>query len=87
MEISNWIKTLLVNIAVIVASFERACKISVVIYFISLPFVDWKFYKIFLWVFILIVLQIVVLFKMNYKNIQTEVTEQMDKDLNDKKQV
>jgi len=83
---SNWFKTLIVNLAVLYASFERACRLSVIVYFLSLPFVDWQFYKIFLWIFLLFVLQIIFLFKINYKNIREEVTEQVNQDLGSKEE-
>lgn len=61
------------NIAIISSAIKRACTLSVFVYFISLPFVDWKFYYIYLFSFLYIVIQAIILIKLNYKNIQGEL--------------
>ena len=83
---NNWFKTLILNLSVLYAAFERTCRLSVVIYFLSLPFVDWRFYKIFLWTFLFFVLQIIFLFKINYRNIREEVIEQLNKEPDNKEE-
>lgn len=80
-------KNLIVNIAVLTSSFDRACRISVIVFFIVYfsPFETWSFPKLFTITYALALIQTLIIVAVHKSRLEKELEDMFDKNEEEKK--
>jgi len=78
----KWKVNLIVNFAFLMVVFDRTCKASVIVYFVSLLFADWQFYSVFMWTFFVVLTQLLLVLLMNKSKLNKELENVFSKEDN-----